>query len=199
MIPSAFYQQGDVVAIAHELIGKFLFTQIDGQPMTGGIITETEAYAGPHDRASHAYNNRRTKRTEVMFQAGGIAYVYLCYGIHCLLNVVTNVEGIPHAVLIRALHPVEGIDTMLARRRKLKVNPTLTIGPGALCQALGITRVHNGLGFNSSSLWIEDRGLIIPSAEITAGPRIGIDYAGEDALLPWRFLLKTALKEDIHK
>ncbi len=180
-----FYCRADVVAIARDLLGKRLLTKIENK-ITGGIITETEAYAGPTDRASHAYNNRRTARTEVMFHQGGIAYVYLCYGIHHLLNVVTNTEGIPHAVLIRGIYPTDGIKTMLERRNKDKLNHKLTNGPGSVCQALGINMQQNGIPFDSDSLWIEE-GVLIASHHVETSTRIGIDYAGEDALLPWRF------------
>lgn len=186
LLPPSFYRQSDVVAIAKELIGKWLFTQVEGIP-TGGMITETEAYAGPEDKASHAYNNRRTERTEVMFHAGGVAYVYLCYGMHNLLNVVTGSEGVPHAVLIRGISPKVGTETMLSRRNKKTVDRTLTRGPGSVCQALGIDRSHNGMSFLSSTLWIEDHHIHIPKKQIQAAPRIGIDYAQEHALLPWRF------------
>lgn len=182
-----FYLSNDVVAIARELLGKRLYTNIEGQ-VTGGIITETEAYAGPTDKASHAYNNRRTARTEVMFQEGGIAYVYLCYGIHHLLNVVTNRDGIPHAVLIRGIFPTDGIEIMLKRRNKAKLDHGLTNGPGSVCQALGINMQHNATRFDSRSMWIEEGAKVTPY-QIKTSTRVGIDYAGEDALLPWRFLL----------
>ena len=180
----SFYQRSDVVQIAKELLGKWLFTQIDGDPMTGGIIVETEAYAGPEDRASHAFGNRRTKRTEVMYHEGGIAYIYLCYGVHFLLNVVTNTLDIPHAILIRAIVPKIGIET-IKRRRNGKL--PLSSGPGLVTQALGITSEQNGRSFSSTSLWIEDRGVVLMPEQILATPRIGIAYAKEHALLPWRF------------
>lgn len=185
-----FYRQPDVLLLSRQLLGKFLMTDINGA-RTGGMISETEAYMAPEDRASHAWGNRRTKRTEVMFQAGGISYVYLCYGIHYLFNVITNLEDIPHAILIRALYPTDGIGTMMARRHKLRLDATLTSGPGALTQALGITLQHNALSLQGPTLWIEDRGLDIVEEEIIAQPRVGIDYAGEHALLPWRFTLKN--------
>lgn len=185
-LPLSFYLKDDVVSIAKNLLGKWLCTEIDGF-MTGGMIIETEAYRGPEDKASHAYRNRRTKRTEVMFQQGGIAYVYLCYGMHNLFNVVTNVEGVPHAVLIRALKPSCGLETMEKRRGTSK---NLTTGPGAVCQALGIDRTFNGRSLSSSSIWIEDRGVEIDQKNITSTARIGIGYAQEDALLPWRFVLE---------
>lgn len=162
-------------------------TKID-DVLTGGMILETEAYRGPEDRASHAFNNRRTKRTEVMFQKGGIAYVYLCYGIHCLFNVVTNKNEIPHAILIRAIAPDCGINKMFQRRKKKKLHFTLTSGPGSVCQALGIHLIHNGHTLTKPPIWIEDRGYT--PKNIHVGPRIGIEYAKEDALLPWRFWIK---------
>jgi DNA-3-methyladenine glycosylase len=183
MLPVSFYLRDNVVQIARDLLGKRLMTCFNGIT-TGGIITETESYRGPEDRASHAYNNRRTPRTDVMFQAGGIAYVYLCYGIHHLLNVVTHRKGIPHAVLIRALLPTHGIEEMTKRRSKVP----LASGPGALTQALGITKQLNGHRFDRAPLWIEE-GDPVKEGDILSGPRVGIDYAGEDALLPWRFIL----------
>ncbi|HUP12876.1 MAG TPA: DNA-3-methyladenine glycosylase, partial [Niastella sp.] len=138
-----FYDRADVVKIAKELIGKVLVTKLDGI-ITSGRIVETEAYAGAIDRASHAFGNRRTNRTEVMFQAGGMAYVYLCYGIHHLFNVVTNKEDVPHAVLIRAIDPIHGINTMLARTGKKVADYTLTKGPGNVSKALGIHIKHTG-------------------------------------------------------
>ncbi len=186
MIPLAFYQNPDVVEIAQKLLGKLLLTFLDGQ-ITGGYITETESYAGVTDRASHAYGARRTQRTEVMYAKGGIAYVYLCYGIHHLLNVVTADAGTPHAILIRALEPAIGLETMFKRRGR----KPLTHGPGALTQALGITLKQNGKPFNSSEIWIEE-GVKVKS--MTAGPRIGVDYAGPDALLPYRFIGELAVQ-----
>ncbi|MBA3603271.1 MAG: DNA-3-methyladenine glycosylase [Parachlamydiaceae bacterium] len=186
VLPDSFYRNESVLEVSQQLLGKFLCTYIDGE-LTSGMITETEAYQGPEDRASHAYRNRRTKRTEVMFKAGGVSYVYLCYGIHSLFNVITNVEGIPHAVLIRAIKPVEGIECMLRRRKKAKFNAKLTSGPGALAQALGINVAHSGLSLRGPQIWIEDRGVRIEAKNIVASPRIGVDYAAEDALLPWRF------------
>ncbi len=193
LLPPSFYQRDDVVLIAKELLGKALFSTIGGT-LTGGIITETEAYRGPEDRASHAYNNRRTPRTEPMFQNGGIAYVYLCYGMHNLLNVVTSTEGNPHAVLIRAISPTHGLDKILERRKKNKVCPALTSGPGALCQALGVTRELNTHPFSKEPLWIEETDLLPLPSQISATPRIGVDYAGDDADLPWRFVLDILSK-----
>ncbi len=180
----SFYLRDDVVAIARELLGKVLVTRFAEQT-TSGVICETEAYAGPIDRASHAYGGRRTARNEVMYARGGTAYVYLCYGIHHLFNVVTHSAGTPHAVLIRAIHPLEGIDLM--RERRGGTARLSTGGPGTLTQALGIRTTHNGTDLLSDLIWIEDRSIAVPERSIIAGPRIGVDYAGEDALLPYRF------------
>lgn len=185
----SFYERDNVVQIAQELPGKFLMTKIDGI-ITGGMITEVEAYEGVTDRASHAFNNRRTARTEVMYCAGGTAYVYLCYGIHHLFNVVTNRSGIPHAILIRAIEPTVGIGTMMKRRKKRLLDFTLTSGPGALSEALGIQTQHTGKSLLTGNIWLEDRGIEITQAMITKTTRIGVDYAGTDALLPYRFYIK---------
>jgi DNA-3-methyladenine glycosylase len=190
-LPATFFQQDDVVELSRLLLGKKIFTNFDNK-LTGGLIVETEAYRAPEDRASHAYGMRRTKRNEMMYQAGGCIYVYLCYGIHHLLNIVTNLEGIPHAVLIRAIEPVAGIGTMLQRRQKQKLQRNLTAGPGAVSQALGITREENGLSLNGPHIWLEMGDKVIDSASIVASPRVGVDYAGEDAKLPWRFRIKDS-------
>ena len=188
-LPPSFFRRENVLEIAETLLGKALFTCLDGNTLTGGIITETEAYMGAQDKASHAYNNRRTQRTETLFQEGGVAYVYMCYGIHHLLNVVTNVKDTPHAVLIRALFPTHGLCIISKRRGKKETDKTLTSGPGALCQALGVTKMHNGYSLSHSPLWIDETPFTISPAMIKKGPRIGIDYAQEHALLPWRFYL----------
>jgi len=188
LLPQEFYQREDVVKLAQDLLGKWLLTCIDGH-LAGGMIIETEAYKGAEDRACHAYNNRRTKRTEVMFQKGGCAYVYLCYGMHHLFNIVTNQQDVPHAILIRALLPDIGI-SMMQERRKVQTLSKLAAGPGMVCQALGIDRSHNGKPLTEGPIWVEDRGKIIKSNEIRATPRIGVDYAKEHAELPWRFLLE---------
>ena len=188
-LPLAFYQSDDVVSISKSLLGKYLFTCIDGE-VTGGYIVETEAYNGVIDRASHAYGNRLTPRTKTMFEQGGIAYVYLCYGIHEMFNVVTSVEGQPHAVLIRAINPTDGLDIMQLRRNMPVVKPTITSGPGSVAKALGISRQINAVSLQGDVLWIEDRGLTFDDAEIAIVPRVGVDYAGADAQLPYRFYVK---------
>lgn len=188
----AFYRRPDVVAIARELLGKYVLTRLGGGEVTGGRIVETEAYAGPEDRASHAHGNRRTARTEVMFHAGGVAYVYLCYGMHCLLNVVTNGAGIPHAVLIRAVEPRVGVEAMMARRRLRHPDRRVAGGPGMLTEALGIGLDCNGCLLTGSKVWLEDRGEVVPPRAVVAGGRIGVAYAGEHAALPWRFRIRNS-------
>ncbi|MDA1121501.1 MAG: DNA-3-methyladenine glycosylase [Bacteroidetes bacterium] len=186
-----FYTRPDVVTISRELLGKFLVTRIAGQ-LTSGMIVETEAYCGRNDKACHANNGRRTKRTEIMFEGGGKAYVYLCYGIHHLFNVTTNIDGLADAVLIRAIEPVDGVDLMLKRRNKPEVRPDLTSGPGALSQALEITTSHYGQDLLGDTVWIENRDCDLTEEQIIAGNRIGVDYAGEDAFKPWRFVIKDS-------
>ncbi|MEE4163717.1 MAG: DNA-3-methyladenine glycosylase [Woeseiaceae bacterium] len=189
-LPRDFYQREDVLAISRELLGKVLCSSLDGT-VTRVVITETEAYAGVEDRASHAFGNRRTRRTEPMFGAGGIAYVYLCYGIHHLFNVVTAGEGVPHAVLVRASTPLEGHE-IIARRRGMPADDRrLLAGPGSLARGLGITTALTGESLLGKRVWIEDRGIEVADEAIRSGPRVGVDYAGEDALLPYRFRLNS--------
>ncbi|HZY40208.1 MAG TPA: DNA-3-methyladenine glycosylase [Mucilaginibacter sp.] len=188
-LPETYYHNTDVVALSRDLIGKYLFTCIDGV-LTGGFIVETEAYNGALDKASHAFGNRKTKRTEVMFRQGGIIYVYLCYGIHEMLNIVTSTEGHAQAILIRAINPTEGIEVMLRRRKMAALKPTITMGPGSVAKALGISRTINAHSLQGDVIWIEDRGLTFTNEGIAAVPRVGVDYAGEDALLPYRFYVK---------
>ena len=194
--PLSFYRQTDVVRIARQLLGKSLFTETKGM-VTGGIITETEAYAGITDKASHAFGGRRTERTQIMYRDGGYAYVYLCYGIHSLFNIVTNVEGVPHAVLIRGIFPTVGLDLMLERRQMKKAGADFCKGPGKISKALGIHYSHTGLLLSASAvnneafkIWIEDNEILVQDEDIISSKRIGVDYAEEDALLPYRFELK---------
>jgi len=188
-LESAFYQRDDVVQISRELLGKVLCTRLSGG-VTRAIITETEAYAGVTDRASHAWSGRRTRRTEPMYAAGGVAYVYLCYGIHHLFNVVTGAAEVPHAVLVRAALPLEGEALMLKRRGKARRDKTLLAGPGSTACALGITTALTGVSLSGNRLWIEDRGIDVSDADVSCGPRVGVAYAGADALLPWRFIAR---------
>ena len=188
-LSKSFYTRPDVVQVAQELIGKHLYTSIDGI-LTGGMIVETEAYSGENDRACHAHLSRRTQRTEIMYHEGGVAYVYLVYGIYHLFNIITNVQDKADAVLVRAIAPEEGIEEMLLRRNLPAVKPNLTAGPGVLSIALGINKKLYGADLTGDTIWLEDKGVYIAPEQLAAGPRIGIDYAGEDASLPWRFWLK---------
>jgi DNA-3-methyladenine glycosylase len=183
-----FYTREDVVDVARDLLGKALCSNVDNV-ITKAVITETEAYAGVEDRASHAYGGRRTARTEPMFAEGGIAYVYLCYGIHHLFNVVTGRRDNPLAVLVRAGLPLTGVDEMLTRRGRDQADKQLLAGPGSLSRALGIRTELSGTSLAGGSIWIEDHGIEIADAAIAVGPRIGVDYAAEDAALPYRFVV----------
>jgi DNA-3-methyladenine glycosylase len=189
----SFYESDDVVSTASALLGKRLCSYVDGR-LTIGRIVETEAYAAVGDKACHAHLGRFTKRTKTMYEPGGTAYIYLCYGIHHLLNIVCNVEGTPDAVLIRAVEPLHGEDVMLQRRNMEKPKRNLTAGPGILSQALGITKKLNEEDVcHSEELWVcgeEDDYRLPQSAEIETGPRVGIGYAGDDVHLPWRFWIK---------
>jgi DNA-3-methyladenine glycosylase len=186
-LPESFYIREDVLQLSKELLGKVLVTNIAGI-YTSGMITETEAYRAPEDKASHAYNHRRTPRTEIFYHRGGIGYVYLCYGIHNLFNVVTNQENIPHAILIRSIEPIDGIEAMMIRRKKTKLDKTLTTGPGALSQALGINKLHNKISLAGNTIWIEDRNIQVGQIEATT--RVGIDYAEEYKEKPWRYYIE---------
>lgn len=184
-----FYQRENVLQIAEELIGKLLVTNKSGI-ITSGRIVECEAYAGAPDKASHAFGGRRTNRNEVMYGKAGVAYVYLCYGIHHLFNVVTNSESIPHAILIRSLEPVKGIEDMLLRTGKKQMDHTLTKGPGNVSKALGIHTVDSGTALTGTTIFLADDSFAYSKKEICVSPRIGVDYAGKDALLPYRFYIK---------
>ena len=185
-LPLSFYRRDDVIDISRDLLGKVLYTDLD-DTVTAAVITETEAYAGVDDRASHAFGGRRTARTEPMFGPGGCAYVYLCYGLHHLFNVVTGAAERPLAVLIRAGKPVVGIDAIIRRRDREKLEPSLLTGPGRLAQGLGITTALTGTSLIGGRIWIEDQSVAPRADDIIVGPRVGVDYAGEDAALPYRF------------
>ena len=189
-LESDFYQQSNVDLIAKKLLGKYLVSNF-GNILTSGMIVETEAYAGVTDKASHAYNGRRTKRTEIMYRAGGVCYVYLIYGIHSLFNVITNKTEVPHAVLVRAIEPADGLQEMMLRRGLSEIKKNLCAGPGLLTQALAISTTDTGVSLLENLIWIEDRGTKITQAQIIASPRIGIDYAAEHALLNKRYRIKN--------
>jgi DNA-3-methyladenine glycosylase len=188
-LPRRFYEGTDVIRIARDLIGKIIVTHIGGLE-TSARIVETEAYAGVSDRASHAYGDRRTGRTEVMYGRGGAAYVYLCYGIHHLFNVVTHKAETPHAVLIRGVEPLKGVDIMLKRTGKRPGDTSLGRGPGNVSKALGITTALTGESLLGSLIYIADDGYAYSPGDIIPSARIGVDYAGEDALLPYRFSVR---------
>ncbi|HKS27523.1 MAG TPA: DNA-3-methyladenine glycosylase [Pyrinomonadaceae bacterium] len=185
-----FYRRGDTLTVARELLGKRLVVPSGRQgKRVSGIIVETEAYMGPEDKGAHSYNNRRTARTEVMFGAGGVAYVYFIYGMYYQLNVVANRRDVPHAILIRAAEPEEGLELMRERRPGRK-DTELASGPGKLTVAFSIDRSYNGEDLRGERLWIEDAGRVVMDDEIASGPRIGIDYAEEFVDRPWRFWIK---------
>lgn len=186
-----FYSRSDVVQISKDLLGCILCTEIDGE-YTSGLITETEAYCGRNDKACHANNNTRTDRTEVMYGPPGHSYIYLCYGIHHLFNVVTNQRDLADAVLVRGIKPVDGSETM-KRRRGMESMKNLTNGPGKLSQALAINRKMSGCSLFKPPIWIEINNNRIKEKHITSSTRIGVDYAGEDALREWRFTVKPQL------
>ncbi len=182
-----FYTREDTLAIAKELLGKYVYTNFDNA-LTGGIIVETEAYIGPHDAGSHAFNGRRTPRNETMYAEGGVTYMYICYGIHDMLNIVTGPAGSSHAILIRAIEPTDGIELMQLRRGNVPLK-RLATGPGALARALGLRKQHDALELNSDEIWIENKGLIIPGEKIKATGRVGLGCKDPYLTMPWRFIV----------
>lgn len=189
VLEESFYLDKDVTRVARGLLGKTLVTRINGV-VTAGVIVETEAYSHI-EKGCHAYLNKVTPRNRVMLNPGGHAYVYLCYGIHNLFNVVTNVEGLGDAVLIRALEPTRGMNAML-KRMSAKAIERITSGPGKLTKAMGIDRDLNGQHLTGRYVWIENGGVEVRRSEIDVSKRIGIDYAGADADRPWRFKIKSS-------
>ena len=188
-LPLSFYNRKDVVQIAKDLIGKILVTNFDGIK-TSGRIVETEAYVAHIDKASHAFGGKRTLRNEHMYAAPGTAYVYICYGMHQMFNVVTNDKEIPDAILIRSLEPIHGIEIMLERTGKKKFDNTITKGPGNVGKALGIFKAHSGLHLSGDEIFIASDKQTIDKEQILAGPRIGVESSGKDALLPYRFYIR---------
>lgn len=184
-----FYDRTNVLQIARELLGKIIITKFDGIT-TSGRIVETEAYTATNDRASHSFGGRRTARNEAMYAGGGTSYVYICYGMHHLFNVVTNKKNIPDAVLIRAVEPIKGIDMMLLRTHKKQLDNTLTKGPGNVSKALGIDKQHSGKSLQEKNIFIADDGFTVTQDITGTSKRIGVDGAGEDAKLPYRFYIK---------
>lgn len=188
-LPIQFYERTDVVLIAKELIGKLIVTNFNGL-ITSGRIVESEAYIGLTDRASHSFGGRRTARNEHMYAPAGTAYVYICYGMHHLFNIVSNVKNIPDAVLIRAVEPLAGVDIMLKRTGKPKLDNTLTKGPGNTAKSLGISKMHSGSNLLKDEIYIAADGFKISGASIGTSRRIGVESSQDAALLPYRFYLK---------
>lgn len=188
-IPISFYNRKNVVQIAKELLGKIVVTNIEGF-ITSGRIVETEAYVGITDKASHSFNGRRTARNEIMYAAPGTAYIYICYGMHQMLNIVTNEKEIPDAILIRAIEPIKGIETMLEITGKKTLDRTLTRGPGNVGKALGIFTRHSGARLLDNEIYLLDDGSVISEKDLGISKRIGVESAGADSLLPYRFYVK---------
>jgi DNA-3-methyladenine glycosylase len=187
-LPRDFYTRPNVLHVARDLLGKLLVVPNRNGKRVSGRIVEVEAYRGPQDRAAHSYGGRRTRRTEPMYGVGGTAYVFFVYGMYYQFNVVTNATDAPHAVLIRAVEPVEGIELM-RKRRSGQPDHNLTNGPGKLCIALDIDRRLDGDDLLGNKVWLEE-SVKVPRSRITSGPRIGIDYAAEWKDKPWRFWIK---------
>lgn len=190
-LPLSFYQGQDVVNIARSLLGKILYTHINGL-LCSGIIVETEAYKGPEDLGSHAFNNRRTARNEIMYAAGGVVYMYICYGIHDMLNIVTGTENTSHAILIRAVQPLQGLEYMRQRRGIFDDDKRLCKGPGALAKAFGLNKLHNGVSLAGDNIWVEDTTTALPEEHIIATSRVGLNIQGPYKLVPWRFYIKNS-------
>ncbi len=189
-LPVSFYNRKNVLQIAKELLGKILVTDFDGIKTIGRIV-ETEAYIAHIDKASHAYAGKRTQRNEHMYAEPGTAYVYICYGMHQMFNVVTNEKNVPDAVLIRALEPLDGFEDMLKRTGKLTVDFSITKGPGNVGKAMGISKIHSGSKLTGKNIYIaEDDCSSVSEINIGKSSRIGVTSAGRDALLPYRFYLK---------
>jgi DNA-3-methyladenine glycosylase len=189
-LPLTFYSQRTALALARDLLGCVLVVPTSDGARVSGMIVETEAYTGIRDKASHAFGDRRTARTEAMYHRGGVAYVYFVYGMYFQFNVVAQAAEIPEAVLVRALEPIDGLDLMHERRKTTNARQ-LTSGPGKLCQALGIDRTFDRESLRSTRIWIEPATKPPHPRQIARGPRVGIAYAEEYAAKPWRFWLKN--------
>ncbi len=175
-LPKRFYQR-HTLKIAQDLLGKYIVREWRDRKIEGRIV-ETEAYIGPDDKASHAYQGKVTKRNKAVFLSGGHVYIYLVYGMHWQLNISTFLEGVPECVLIRALEPIDSIKRIAS-------------GPGKLCRYLKLNKSFYGEDLaNSKRIWIEDRGKCVQKRDIVRKPRIGIDYAQEWVQKPWRFYIQ---------
>ena len=189
-IERTFYMR-DAVTVGKDILGKIIVKKTADGRIMSGRITEVEAYMGITDKASHSYGGRRTKRTEVMYKEGGYSYVFLIYGMYECFNVTAGREGDPQAVLIRGVEPLEN-KNLMQEKRKVKKEKDISNGPGKLTKALGITREDNGADLTAGeNIWLEDDGYKVK--DIVETTRIGIDYAEEDALKPWRFYIKDSI------
>lgn len=187
-LPREFYTRDDTLKIARDLLGKILVVPTATGERVSGMIVETEAYLGAIDKAAHSFGNRRTPRTEMMFAEGGTVYIFFIYGMYFQFNIVAGAVDVPHAILIRAVAPREGIEIMRERRGQMK-DANLTSGPGKLCIAFGIDKTFNGADLLGEKVWLE-QGETFSDARIASGKRVGIDYAEEFAEKPWRFWVK---------
>lgn len=188
-LPADFYRCPDPVQIAHDLLGKHVFTQLEGQ-LTGGRIVETEAYSHTGDQSMQLHLKRRGSHGHALRELGGRAYLYQVYQRHTLFNICTNEADKTDTVLIRAIEPLVGIDLMQRRRNLAEVSPKLTAGPSLLTQALGLTPTLTGTDLQGDIIWLEDHGEEVPESQIQRSARVGLTYAGsEAATLPWRFRL----------
>jgi DNA-3-methyladenine glycosylase len=186
-LPATFYHRPDPAQIARELLGKHVFSCLDGQ-LTGGRIVETEAYSHHGDQSMQLHLKRRGTHGQALREPGGRAYLYQVYQRHTLFNIGTNEADKTDTVLIRAIEPLVGLDLMMQRRGVSVVSPKLTAGPGLLTQALGITPVLTGTDLQGDVLWLEDQGEEIADAQVQRSSRVGLAYAGPEASsLPWRF------------
>ena len=190
----SFYERNTLI-VAKELLGCIL-VHITPEGVTKGRIVETEAYMGPEDKGAHSYRGRHTPRMDPLYKTGGFAYIYQLHGYNYCINVVTQKENTPQAVLIRALEPVEGLELM-ARRRKIDITDikksklkNLTNGPSKLCQAMNINTSQNGIDLCGDEVFITNHAGLRSNEEIIAAPRIHIDYAEEYRDKLWRFLLR---------
>lgn len=187
-----FYQRPDVLQIARELLGKHLYTNINGV-ITAGRVVETEAYRHEGDHSLALHLQRKRRQAQGLYQPGGHAYIYTVYDRHALFNLTTHDAAHPDAVLIRAVEPLVGIEEMLRRRGLGAPVRALTAGPGVLSQALGISPALSGTALNGDALWFEDHGEPVADADVLASARVGLAYAGPEAAgLPWRFRVRTS-------
>ena len=192
VLPLAFFQRPDVLAIARELLGKHVYTRIDGE-LTGGRIVETEAYRHEGDPSITLHLQRKARQAQALYQPGGHAYLYTVYRVHTLFNITAHDAEHPDTVLIRAIEPLEGVDIMLRRRGLAKLARNLTAGPGVLSQALGLTPALNGELVAGPTIWLEDAGEVVADENVIASSRVGLEYAGAEAVaLPWRFRLRDS-------